>query len=86
MGGVGRHRPSDALTEFGFFRRDLIPPQGDPNIARSPSGEVDDLKSNLISAGLEILFPKVVEFLRITGKRFFPAGLALIYGPPTIGT
>src|SRR5215471_1651061 len=66
--------------------RDLIPPQRDPNIARQPPGEVDDLKSNLVSASFEVLFPKVVEFLWIAGKCFFPARLALIYGSSTIGT
>jgi hypothetical protein len=46
-------------------------------------GEVDDLKSNLISASFEMLFPKVVEFLGIAGKCFLPARLALIYGSST---
>ena len=59
------------------MERDLIPPQRDPNIARSPSGEVDDLKSNFISARFEMPFPKVVEFLR-AAVRFFPSPLALI--------
>jgi hypothetical protein len=39
---------ADALMQFGSSGAILIPPQRDPNIARSPSWEVNDLISNLI--------------------------------------
>jgi hypothetical protein len=63
-----------------------IPPQRDPNIARSPSGEINDLKANLVPASFEMLFPKVVELLRVAGKGFFPARFTLIDDSSTIGT
>src|SRR5262249_13820755 len=54
------------------------------DVAWHPAGEIDNFDPQLVSAGAEILRPKLIDLLGHAGQRVFPARLLLIDGAPLV--
>src|SRR5262249_9133099 len=77
-------RPSIAIPPRGGVRSGLAPLQCHPDVTWYSAGKIDDFDPKLVSASAEVLRPKLIDLLRHSGERIFPAGLLLIDGAPLV--
>src|SRR6266540_1493563 len=77
-------RPATAIPPRGGVRSGLTPLQCHCDVSRPPAGKVYDFDLELVSAGTEVLRPKLIDLLWHAGERVFPARLLLIDGAPLI--
>src|SRR5262245_8641791 len=70
--------------EIDNCRRSSAPLERHRDVAWHPAGEIDDFDPKLVSAGTEVLRPKLMDLLWHAGQRVFPARLLLIDGAPLI--
>src|SRR6266511_254522 len=77
-------RPATAIPPRGGVRSGLTPLQCHCDVSRHPAGKVYDFDLELVSAGTEVLRPKLIDLLWHAGERVFPARLLLIDGAPLI--
>src|SRR5262245_4791080 len=73
-------RPSSAMPPRIGVRSGLTPLQCHRDVTRHAAGKIDDFDPKLVSAGVEVLRPKLIDLLRHSGQRVFPARLLLIDG------
>src|SRR6266508_4198278 len=76
-------RPATAIPRGGV-QSGLTPLQCHPDVSRHPAGKVDDFDLELVSAGTEVLRPKLIDLLWHAAERVFPARLLLIDGAPVV--
>src|SRR5205085_10594081 len=60
----------------------LRPADGDADISRDTASKIDDLISDAVTAGLQIVGPKLVDFLRHSRRRSLPTCLPLVDDSP----
>src|SRR5215471_19739133 len=90
-GSTGCRRITPSPKAVGFPRRlpwrrpRSTPAQRHADVARHSAREIDDLNLELVAAGAQVFFPEVVQLLRQSGQRLFPARLRLVDRPSAIG-
>src|SRR5262249_41997885 len=73
-------RPSSAMPPRIGVRSGLTPLQCHRDVTRHAAGKIDDFDPKLVSAGVEVLRPKLIDLLPHAGLRVFPALLLLLVG------
>src|SRR5213594_4532837 len=69
------------LLQVKLRRLPSVPPgNGDGDVARNTSGEIDDLVADAIAPRFQIVGPELEDFLRNARQRIFPTSFLLIDG------
>jgi hypothetical protein len=72
-----------------FSRSDLegllTPDEDDTDIARYAAWKIDDVISNPVATGFEVVCPELIYFLRYSREGLFPTWLLLIDGAAVVG-